>query len=209
MPTRVDLQSRLSLEFENDTYYQTIDKNDSIQDGYDEIAAFAGLFLKSIVLPFTANVSYYDMRTLVPDYIGVVAIFNTAIKRWMTPTSLRKLDDYRVDWETAPGVPYHFVPVNHRYVAIFKKPIVADYGNMFVFYMASAPTLSDSTTIEIPADYADAMLNYTKVDLWEQGQEFKKAIDNFDDYVVSLDQLREWIKNQRNPARMAYLRSQI
>lgn len=206
---RVDIQDRLSLEFENDVYYQTVDKNDSIQDGYDEIGAFTGLFLKSAVIPFTQNVTYYDMRTLIPDYIGVHAIFNTVIKRWMTPTSLRKVNNDRIDWETAPGVPYHFIPVNHRYVAIYKKPIVVGYGNMFVFYVASSPTLADGTTIAIPDDYMSGLLNYTKVDLWEQAQEFGKALSNFDDYLANLEQIRVWIQNQRNPARLMGLREQV
>ena len=55
MSTRIDLQQRLGMFFQNNQYYQTIDFNDSLQDGIDEIAAFTGCIYNSATLPFTAG----------------------------------------------------------------------------------------------------------------------------------------------------------
>src|SRR5437868_1305587 len=129
--TRVDLQSRLRNFFQNDTYYQGIDFNDSIQDGVDEVVAFSGCRYLSATLAFTANRSYYDLKTLLPDFLGIYAIFNATIRRWMTPISLRKLDQFRIDWETSLGTPYYFCPINFRYMAIYKKPGTVNYGSMY------------------------------------------------------------------------------
>ena len=157
-------------------------------------------------MPFVANLSYYDMVTQFPDYIGLVAIFCDPIKRWMTPTSIRKLDQFRIDWETSGGTPYYFCPVNYRYIAIYKKPLVPAYGNAFVFYIAAAPTLNDSTAIPIPDDHINALEYYNQTDLLEQQQEFDKANVKFQEYITNLEQLRVLMRNKRNIDRLPSLK---
>src|SRR5882724_3571076 len=98
--TRVELTGRLRNFFQNDTYYQSIDFNDSLQDGIDEICAITGCIFKTAVLPFQQNLTYYNMVNLLPDYIGVVAIYNRVINRWLSVSSLRKFNQRRWDWET-------------------------------------------------------------------------------------------------------------
>jgi len=180
--------------------------NDSIQDGVDEICAFTGCIYASATINFAAGKSYYDLLTLLPNYIGVVAIFNNNIKRWLIPTSQRKLDQDRIDWETALGTPYYFVPISHRYVAIYKKPGAAGYGNMFVFYRAAAPTLVDATNIPIPDDHLTALENYCVTDLFEQNQEFIKARNHLESYINDLESLRVYMRNKRLPDRLPSLK---
>lgn len=202
-----DLATRLQIYFQNSTYYQSIDLNDSIQDGYDEVAAFSGCILKAVSLPFVNGLSYYDMYAAgVTDYIGVVAIFNTVINRWMWPTSTRKLSDVRIDWETAAGTPWYFVPINHRFLAIYKKPIVNGYGNFFMFYRAAAPTLASSDTIAIPDDYALCLQDYSITDLWEQNQEWSKAVIHAQAYRKTLEDLRIWAQSKKMPDRLPSLK---
>lgn len=203
--TRLELANRVQNYMQNPVYYSGVNFNDSIQDGLDEICAFSGCLFGSATLPYTANLSYYDLRTLIPNYIGVVAIFNAVIRRWMTPTSLRKLDQVRIDWECAGGTPYYFVPVSHRYVAIYKKPLTTNYGNMYVFYRASAPTLSDGTSIPLPADHLTVLESYVKKDLWEQQQEFTKGSIEYKNYVEEVLQLKTYM-SKKDPDRQMSLR---
>jgi hypothetical protein len=199
--TRLDLQTRLQNHFNNPTYYTVEDMNNSIQDGLDEICAFSGCILKSTTLTFTQFTSYYDMLTLIPDYIGVYAIFNSTIRRFLYPQSLKKFNDVRIDWDNAYGTPYYFSPINHRYVAIYMKPSVPDYGSMVVFYLAQGPQLSDSTVIPIPDEHLLVLESYSKADLWEQSQEFSKGAQEFQNYTGTLEKLRELVQNQRNSDR--------
>ena len=204
--TRVDMSVRLQNFFQNPTYYTSIDMNDSIQDGLDEVVAFSGCIFRSVVLPFQANLTYYDLVKLFPDYIGLVAIFNSVIRRWLSPTSLRKLNQARIDWETALGTPYYFVPISHRYISIYKKPGTPNYGNAYIFYVAAAPLLGDGTSIPIPEDHLSALESYSIQDLWEQNQEFNKSSEYFETYVNNLETLRVYMQNKRNPERMMSLR---
>lgn len=204
--TRTELASRIRNYFQNDIYYSGVDLNNSIQDGYDEVVAFSGCIIKSAVLTFTANTTYYDMLTLYPDYIGVIAIFNTVTKRWIIPTSLTKLDQDRFDWEACAGTPFYFVPINHRFIAIYKKPIAANYGNAYIYYVASAPTLVDGDQIQIPDDHISALEHYNRCDLLEQQQEFTKSSQMFKDYLSNLEELRAFVQNKRMPDRIPSLK---
>lgn len=204
--TRLVLQARLANNFQNSPYQGTVDFNDSIQDGLDEVCAFSGCIWNSATLPFTQYTTYYDLLTLLPDYIGVVAIFNATIRRWLYPSSLKKFNQDRIDWDNAYGTPYYFCPVNHRYVAIYKKPSSAGYGNMYVFYRASAPVLTDVSPVPIPDEHIMALENYCETDMWEQAQEFTKAAARFEDYKASLEKLRIQMRNKRNYDRYMSLR---
>jgi hypothetical protein len=203
---RIDMATRLQNYFNNPIYYTGIDLNDSIQDGLDEVVAFSGCVYNSATVPFQANLTYYNMRQLLPDYLGVIAIFNNVIKRWLLPTSLRKLNQDRIDWECVGGTPYYFSAVNHRFVAIYRKPLVSAYGNMFIYYRATAPLLNDQTLIPIPDDHLTTLENYSIADLLEQQQEWSKAGERLETYMKDLEQLRVYMRNKRDPERMMSLR---
>jgi hypothetical protein len=206
MSTRLDMQVRLQNYLNNSVYYTTGDMNNSLQDGLDEICAFSGAIYNSAVIPFTQYTTYYDLLTLLPDYIGIVAMYNATINRWMWPRSLKKFNQVRIDWDNAYGTPYYFAPISHRYVAIYMKPAVGNYGNMIVFYRAQGPALADSTAIPIPDEHLLVLESYSKMDLWEQAQEFSKAETEFKNYTTVLDKLRILMRNQRNRDRMMSLR---
>lgn len=207
--TRLELQQRLQNNFNNSVYYTGQNLNDSIQDGLDEVVAFAGTGFASIELPFTQNLSYYDMIILTGgNYIGAIAMFNKVIRRWMIPKSRRKFENVRVDWETAPGTPEYFAPVSHRYLAIYKKPVVPNYGNFIMFYRSAAPTLTDSTPIPLPDDHITTLESYCKCDLWEQNEEFTKAGIELKNYIEELAETRKFM-SKKDPDRMSFMRSQI
>lgn len=204
--TRLEAVTRLRNYFENNVYFSTDDFLASLQDGYDEVAAFSGCIIKAINLPYTQYISYYDMIALVPDFIGTFAIFNSVTKRWMSPVSLKKLDRHRQDWETAYGTPEYFANVSHRYVAIYRKPSAVGYGDMWLYYVAAASTLtSDSDLIQIPDEYVTVLEDYNIVDLQEQQQEWAKAGKYLETYMSGLSDLRSWAKGKRLPARMPNL----
>ncbi len=204
--TRTDVAAKLQNHFLNTVYYDAQAINDSLQDGVDEVCAFTGCIYKSAAIPFTQYTTYYDLLTLLPDYIGVVAVWNDVIRRWMYPTSLRKLNQQRIDWDVAYGTPYYFCPVNHRYMAIWLKPSVPNYGRMLIFYRAAAPTLTDTTPIPIPDEYVTALELYSITDLWEQAQEWAKAADGMQEYLKNLEALRVTIRNKRNSDRQPGLK---
>lgn len=207
MATRLDQQVRIQNHFNNTIYYDTQSMNDSIQDGLDEICAFSGCVFKSAVIPFTQYTTYYDLLTLLPDYIGVVAMWNNAIRRFMFPQSLKKFNQARIDWDNAYGTPYYFCPINHRYVAIYYKPSVATYGNMVLFYIAQAPSpLVDATPIPIPDDHMTVLDSFNITDLWEQAQEWGKAEEALKGYIDGLEKFRVLVKNKRNSDRYMSLR---
>lgn len=204
--TRDELVARLRVFFENDTYYASTDFNASVQDGYDEAAALSGCIVRGAVVSFVAELTYYDMRTLLPDLIGVIAVFNRTTKLWMYPNSTDAWDQGCNDWETCIGTPEEFAVVNFRYMAINKKPGAVSYGDMYVFYVASAPTLGPTTTILIDDALVDTLEKYAQMDLNEQMQEWQKAGRVFSEYQACLKDLSVWAKSQRDVGRVPSLK---
>lgn len=202
---RVAIKTKVASFLNNPIYYKDIDFNDSIQDGVDEIVAFSGCNYGTALIPFVADLSYYDFATLISNFIGVIAIFNGTTKKWMNPTSLRKLDLQQPDWEIKAGTPEYFCPVNHRYVAIYKKPISVGYGNMYVLYRAAGPVLVDGTTIPVPYEYNSLIQSYVIMDLWEQNQEWTKASDVRRDYERDLMKLHNLVHSKRQMDRLPSL----
>ena len=140
--------------------------------------------------------------------ILVLLRFLAPVSLWfLIPTSLTKLDQDRIDWEIAAGTPYYFCPISHRYIAIYKKPITPNYGNMFVYYRAAAPTLNDATLIPIPEDHINALETYSECDLLETRiREFNKASLMFKAYQENFQRLRLYMRGKLNPDRMSSLR---
>lgn len=203
---RVDIQGLIQNYFSNTPYYDAASVNDSIQDGLDEIVAFTGCVWKSAVVPILNGVTYYDMIATIPDYVGVYAIFNHPVKRWLIPISLAKMQQTRIDWDTAGGTPAYFAPINFRYLALMRKPLTNGYGNMEVFYVAQAPSLGDSTVVPLPGDHEQTLETYVECDFLEMQQEFSKASRLQKDYLKNLNELRVLINARRNLGRTPQLR---
>lgn len=205
--TRSELEHRLRVYFDKDPYYSSGDFTNAIQDGYDECAAFSGCIVKSTTVPFSKLLTFYDMKALIPDLLGIIAIYNSTIRRWMIPTSLRKLDMHQGDlWETQVGSPEFFAPISFRYMAIYKKPGADNYGNMFIYYKATAPTAGNTDTLLIPDEHITSIENYCKVDLQEQAQEFQKASLLYVDYQEALNDLIKWSRSRRMPDKIPFLK---
>jgi hypothetical protein len=108
----------------------------------------------------------------------------------------------RWDWEKAAGDPYVYAPVNFRYIVIFPKPTTPNYGQMHIFYRASASTLQGVDIPEFPQEYDHALENYSVADLHEQQLEYSKAKVYWEEHLEHLEKLRVYIKEQRLPDRI-------
>ncbi len=201
-----DIVDRIRQTIDNPVYWTPEDINASVQDGYDEIIGTTGSLLKATIIPFTKDLVYYDLRSIIPDYLAITSIYNPITKRWMTPISLWGLDAIREDWEIIGGTPEYFSVVSHRYVAIHPRTNVDNYGNMYVMYKASAQALTSDSAIKFNNDFITALEEYAAADLLEQNQEFTKASIRFKEYLRLLGQLDTWTKNLRESDRIPTLR---
>lgn len=212
MSTRVEISSKIR-QFLNDAgyFYNDSDINDSLQDGYDEVAALSGCIEKIVPISFTVNTIYYDLSTLIPDYLSVVGIWNRRVKRWMAPASVRQLDQMSDKWETTTGEPYIFSPINYRYIAIF--PAISAVGTvannkMYVVYKAAAETMAAASEPAIPlAIQEEILMSYTNMDMFEQAEEWTKAQKSFAGYLEKHDELKRLI-SKRDSERLIRLGGQ-
>src|SRR5215469_14507205 len=77
----------------------------SIQDGYNLLAALTESIETYITLPFQSGKVFYDLSSLIPNFLRVFGIYNNNTQRWMYPTSMLELYRIRDNWEMATGDP--------------------------------------------------------------------------------------------------------
>lgn len=201
--TRAEIAGRVQADLnDNAVFFEPADLEFSLQDGYDEIAAVTGLIEKATTLNLSASTTYYDLRTLIPDFIGVIAIWNTVTKRYLIPVSLLWLEKTRPDWEVCLGAAEYFWPINFRYIAIFRQRADPCY----IFYRASAPALASDTELFLPAEHIRVLQDYSTADLLETQREFKTASPYFNNYIEGIEKLRRYVQNKLNIGRLGGLR---
>ena len=187
-------------------FYTSIDTSDSLQDCYDEICAVTGCIMKHAIIPLIPSLTFYDLSKFIPDYLAVVAIWSSTQGMWLSPSSKREIEFLRWDWMRQNGSPLLFYPVNHRYVAIYPRPIAAsDKDYLYIFYRATSSILSSNDTPLFPEEYSRVLEAASTGDLFEQQLEYTKAQQYFNIYQENLQLLDTWVKENRHPDRLFLL----
>ena len=175
--------------------YSSTDVDESTQDAYDDIISQTQCIIKKVTLNWTGDLSYYDLITLVSDYLACVAIFNNVNNRWLyDDKTLTHFDLIRDDWEIAHGTPESWAALNHKYIAIFPKYAVTS-GTFDLYYWAIAPTVVDANTPLIATDFQHLLEKFTTADLLEQFEEYTKAANFWETYITEIEQFKERTKN--------------
>lgn len=207
---------RNNLDDSGVSFYSDDDLNDSLQDAYDDIACLSQCIVKTIVLQWIGDLSYYNFVEDfgITDYMATTAIFNYTTNVWLRDDlNLRDFDKIRRDWETWTGSPQFWAPSDPLHIAIAPRETTggvsvggAFNGSAFLptafftnsaasastqtfklYYWAQAPDLaSDSSTFLIASDVQDLLEFYTTADLLEQAEEFTKASEYWSKYFEGL-----------------------
>lgn len=197
--TRAQLKTRLTsnLGDAQSVFWTDADKNYAIQDAYSDAIAFAKVLTKSATISLVANQPYYNLRSLISDFIGCIAIFNPATNKWLfDDQTVRDFDKLRIDWEMWNGEPAFWAPVSPDLVAIIPSKSVSA-GTLTVYYWASAPTLSSDSDVFLLADdlIGDSLETCATGDLLEQAEEFVKAQSYHARYEKSLQEIADRYNN--------------
>ena len=204
--TRDDLAARVRFNLNDSgiTFYSADDINDSIQDGYNEVVALARTIESTATVNFTASLSYYDLSTLISDYLHVIAIYNNTTKKWLDYLPLKVLQELDARWETKIGNPQYFTVLDDSYIAVYPKVSVTT-GTMLVVYKAMANTLSAATVPTIPDFHQIILEQYTTMDLLEQAEEFVKAGEWMAEYFPQISELQSQMASRNSVDRINML----
>lgn len=209
---------RINLADVGITFFSEEDLEDSIQDAYDDIVSLTQCIQKNVTLSWIPNLVYYNFKSLLADYLGTTAIFNTQTNMFLRDDlNLRNLDQLRRDWEMWVGAPQYWVssdPDNivivPHYIgsftngaffsgafssAFFINGATASVGTYKLFYWATAPVLSaDSDSFLLAADFEDLLEFYVTGDMLEQAEEFTKASEYWDKYYNGVTAYKDRVK---------------
>ena len=176
--TRDELASLIITNLNDSGVFNTLDEvNDAIQDGYDDLVLTHGLRPKATAINIAANKVFYDLPTIIPDFVALRAIYFSQNKRWLTSQNLKYFQSCREDWELTTGNPTDYWVANYRRVALFPHPTTSSVDTLWIFYYASAPTLTLlSQDLNIPVDSGfRALENYATSVLLTKAEEWSKA----------------------------------
>src|SRR5687768_4149376 len=166
-----------NLDDAGSVHFTAQDINDSIQDGYDQIALRTGCIEKVTTVNWVANQVFYNFSSLISDYYRVFMIYNQRTKKWIKGVSWRELRDISYKWATLNGESFQWAPMGFSHIAVSRVPTASDSTNpMLVMYSAQAPTLVGDTVPDFPTDYHTALVEYATGDLLDQDLEYSKAV---------------------------------
>jgi hypothetical protein len=197
--TRDQIQTRVAenlydeglINFTNETI------NDSIQDGYDQVALLTGCIENITEVNWTGNKSYYYMPDLITDFYYTIGIWNNKNNSWLEPIQFKGLAAYLgVRWETYTGTPQVFCPLGYGWLAFARKYADTD-DSMQVFHTETADTLSGSTTPTIPEGLDRVLIEYATGDLLDQHLEYTKSMEWFEKYMETVKEIHTHV-NKRN-----------
>ncbi len=177
-------------------FFSEADLTESLEDAHSEILFLSKCRVKKLTLDFIAR-PYYDFKILgVEDFIACMAVYNNNTNRWLfDDLTVRDFDDIRQDWELWTGTPQNWAPVNLDLVAIVPYMSPAE-GNFDLYYVAKAPTLTDTSESPLLATDAQKLLEfYCTADLLEQAEEFTKASTYWKEYFEGLMEYSDRVRN--------------
>lgn len=190
-----------SLGDTGQTLYTPSDINASIQDAYNEVAAKTTNIVKTATgLNWSTATKgvYFDFVTDfgITDFMSVISIFDYNSNQYLNDVlSYRDLNRVRPDWELWRGNPQYWVPHSLKYTIIC--PVLSSpTGTFDLTYYASAPTLSNDSSIPLIATDMQAMLEeYATADLLESMEEFRKAVIWWNEYYEDLSLYKQRCHN--------------
>lgn len=174
------------------TFYTPTDVTESIKDAYDNVALLTGCITKGITIPNVGQ-PYWNLKTLVPDYLYPLGIYNYATNEWLSGRSLRFLDSIRWDWELWNGQPRLFSPIDFNRIAVAPH-LSTGTGVMTLIYRASPEDLTDSSIFFVPQVTQQILFHYGMMDLLEQSKEYQEARVHQEAYFRLIEPTKSAIK---------------
>lgn len=153
------------------------DIDDSVQDAYNEVVCLSQCIIKKVsAISFQANLNYYDMTTIVTDYLATTAIFSNLTNLWLLDDkTIKDFDKDRIDWELWTGSPIWWAPCNDAKRIAMVPRLTTATGTFDLYYWATAPTIINSSSPLVPLDFHNLIEIYSIADLLESYEEFNKA----------------------------------
>lgn len=196
---------RINLNDAGISFWSTSDVNDSVQDGYDDIAVYTQCIEKSTTVSSTSSLLYYNMHQTISDLISVKAIYNPGNNLWLNPASLAKLRNNGLEWQKATGQCTDFCPISFEYYILWPIYVGASQ-NYTAIYTAQADTLNASTVPQMPSEYHKMLEDYVTADMLEQAEEYTKAAVYWKSYYESRRKLKNFMASRSNLDRIGGLK---
>ena len=184
------------------------DVKSAINEGYEEMSEISEWYDSTYSLTLSSGVRYYNLfaptsTTSYPQILYVAKVYDSTVRRWLTPISTQDLDKTNPVWEQATSAsPEHFIlrgafrfgvfplPTQTRVLTLYTKNIPQGSA-------VDAPALvNDTDTPGFPDDFHYGIVAYAVYRLLCEDGEYKKAMLQFSEFASCADLLRKWTDNR-------------
>jgi hypothetical protein len=197
MATRASIRERVNRNIGNisSERFTSVQVNESIQKGYNLATVLSGSIQKSTSFPFPSDTPYINIRQAIPDYFATIGVFNLRTSRWVEPTTVKELNNHRWDWERWTGEPTScWFPVDFSRICILPYQTIG-VGSFILWYLGTAPALSDNSLLELPDTYHSILEDYGSGDLLDLDREYGKAALHYKEFYESIPALEKVVNN--------------
>lgn len=194
--TSASVISKIKQELDDQgVFYTDTDIYDSLQDGYHEIALRTSC-IEKIVSVAPPIAPYWNLADDIPDYFSIFAIYNRNERVFLTPASVRSIENMNYEWETQTGTPQYFIPIDFKYIALYPTYSATPTYNFYVFYFGQAPDFTSSNTLSLPSNTQTCIEDYVVNDLLDQSLEFNKSKIFYGNYVEGINRTKKQLEGR-------------
>jgi hypothetical protein len=202
---QTELQRRLE-ETSTGVFWALAQQKEALNDAYFEMADATEFAETSESVDLTTD-TYYDLSSVLDNVpLTVHGVFSPQLNHWLTPTTVRELDDRWARWVDQAGEPQEFFIRGLWWLGTYPK-LSSAAGTMTVHYTYVPAALSaDGDTPGFPQEFHVGLLDYAMYDLLCQEREGKKALKFYDSYLGYQERLKQFVQGRAAHDRVTGLR---
>ena len=182
--------TRIKAELDDQgIFYTDQDVIDALQDTYEDLALKTSCIEKVVSIPASTS-PYCHIRSLVPDYYRPLGIFNKGQNEWITPSHYWQMRNYHSQWELQKGTPCKFAPIGFDYIAFYPHYNAAQSDGFEFYYAAVAPDLTSSSTLLLPPNLREVIVDGAISQLLMQALEINKSNSRSIEYITGTQRVK-------------------
>ena len=198
----------LNEDSTNPVFWSLADVKDAINEGYEEMSEISEWYETTYPLTLSAGTRYYDLfaptvSTSYPQILDVVKVYDSTVRRWLTPITTKKLDLTNPVWEQAESAsPEHYILRGCFRFGVFPLPTETRTLTLYTHNIpqgsaVDSPALVlDTDEPGFPVDFHHGIVSYAVYRLLCEDGEYKKALYNYAEFAAASDLLRKWTSNR-------------
>jgi hypothetical protein len=180
---RAEIFRRLREASSAPVFWSVADVNQSIDEGYQEIADATEWFEHNVTIDLPSRTPRFDVRQFTQyEFLISGPAFNVFTNRWMYPVTARMLDQGDREWENRLAEPEAVMVRGIWWLTYWPLP-ASNTTSVKQYYRGIPAAILDAASPAFPEQYHYGLVEYALFDLWAQDAESDLAYSAWKSYL--------------------------